>query len=83
MPLLVRMEKWIDYFANNTAAIDFLPPLDLPQMNTALKRTFKTNEVLQFMPVEYKWSVISLVKKKKKNQGNHSTRKKALLAYSS
>lgn len=38
MPLLVGMEKWIDYIANNTAAIDFsLPPLALPQMNTAKK----------------------------------------------
>lgn len=63
MPLLVRIEKWIDYFANNTAAIDFLPPLALPQMNSALKRIFKTNEVLWLMPREYKWSAISLGKK--------------------
>lgn len=34
-------------------------------MNIALKRIFKTNEVLQFMPIEYKWNGISLVKKKK------------------
>lgn len=53
------MEKWIDYFANNTAAIDFfLPPLALPQMNIALKRVFKTNEVLCLMPIEYKGGVM-------------------------
>lgn len=76
MPLLVRMEKWIDYTANNTAAIDFsLPALALPQMNTA-KKGFQNNQVLRLMPREYKWSVTSLGKKSHQ-QGNHF-RKKAL-----
>lgn len=84
MPLLVRMEKWIDYIANNIAAIDFsFLLLALPQMNTA-KKDFqnKPSFVFNAHRIEMKFPLKKKTNQATTNQQHNHFTKKALSAYS-
>lgn len=78
------MEKWIDYIANNTAAIDFsFPLLALPQMNTA-KKDFqnKSSFVFNAHRIEMKFQLKKKQTKQQQTNNIITSQKKALSAYS-